>query len=180
MTEKKKSKKSTTGGKTMATKKVAKWQTKDWLVKNYPKKSAGAIAREQGTSRGAVLNQLRKYKIKITTRTSSKAGQRKSNVDRSYHKAAYLTKQLKAGLTVHGIAKQCGCGYMQVFHMVEKHGLVELAQEMKKKAAAKKPAAKKPEKKKTVAKKKTATKKATGKGEVKKASRPAAKKARKK
>jgi hypothetical protein len=54
---------------------------------------------------------------------------------------------VKEGLTIHGIAKQCGCGYMQVFHMVEKHGLVKLAQEMKIKKAEKKTPKKKTQKK---------------------------------
>lgn len=107
------------------------YQIESELRKMYPKMSAGAIARKYGVSRGAILNQLKKFNIKITTRTSPKSGQRRTDVNRSFHKKAYLTKQLKEGLTIHAIAKECGCGYMQVFHMVEKHDLVKLAQEMK-------------------------------------------------
>lgn len=133
-------------------KELKPYQKKEWLQQNYPKKSAGQIAREQGVSRGAVLAQLRNHEIKITTRTSSKAGKRRDDVDRSYHKKQYLEKQLKSGKTIHKIATECNCSFMQVKHMVEKHGLTQLAKSMKqakavavpkkKPAAVKKPAVK--------------------------------------
>jgi len=145
MTQKKKT---TKVAKKKLEKQLKPYQKKEWLVKNYPKKSAGQIAREHGVSRAAVLNQLKKHAIKITTRTSPKAGQRRSDVDRSFHKKEYLEKQLKEGLTIHAIAKECGCGYTQVFHMIEKHGLVKLAQEMKIKRAEKKKTPKKKTQKK--------------------------------
>ena len=124
------------------------YQKKEWLQKNYPAKSAGQLAREQGVSRAAVLHQLRKHEIKITTRTSPKAGKRRDDVDRSYHKKQFLEKKLKEGLSIYKIATKCNCSFLQVKNFVEKHGLTKLAQEMKiKKAEKKKPAKKKTEKK---------------------------------
>ena len=145
MTKKKKTEKKAAPKK----KELKPYQKKEWLLINYPAKSAGQIAREQGVSRAAVLHQLRKHEIKITTRTSPKAGQRRDDVDRSYHKKSFLEKKLKAGLSIHKIATECNCSFMQVKHMVEKHGLTQLAKSMKQaKAVAvpkKKPAVKKAE-----------------------------------
>lgn len=132
MTEKKKTKKKPTKAtKKKPEKEIKSYQIESELKKMYPKMSAGEIARKYGVSRGVILNQLKKFNIKIVTRTSPKAGQRRSDIDRSFHKKEYLEKQLKEGLTIHAIAKECGCGYMQVFYMIEKHGLTKLAQEMK-------------------------------------------------
>ncbi len=126
-------------------KEVKEYQKKEWLQKNYPAKSAGQLAREQGVSRAAILHQLRKHEIKISTRTSPKAGKRRTDVDRSYHEKQYLEKQLKDGLTIHKIATICNCSFMQVKHFVIKHGLTEMAEKnrkLKKKAAKKSPAKK--------------------------------------
>ena len=130
-------------------KEVKEYQKKEWLQKEYPKKSAGQIAREQGVSRAAVLHQLRKHEIKISTRTSPKAGKRRDDVDRSFHKKPFLEKKLKEGLSIYKIATECNCSFMQVKHMVEKHGLIQLAKSIKKAktvaAPKKKPAAVKKE-----------------------------------
>lgn len=113
-------------------KEVKEYQKKEWLQQNYPKKSAGAIARKHGVTRGSVLSQLRKHGIKITTRTSPKAGQRRTDVNRSYHEKEYLEKQLKSGKTIHRIATICNTSFMQVKHFVDKHGLTEMADKNRK------------------------------------------------
>lgn len=121
-------------------------QLREMYLKN--KQSAGQIARANGVSRSSVLHHLRKFKIPLWSRTSPKAGKRRTDVDRSFHKKPFLEKKLKEGLSIYKIATECNCSFMQVKNMVEKHGLTKLAQEMKiKKAEKKKPAKKKTEKK---------------------------------
>ena len=127
MTKKKKTEKKAAPKK----KEVKEYQKKEVLMKLYPKESAGAIARKYGVSRASILHQLRKHEIKITTRTSPKAGKRRDDVDRSYHKKPFLEKKLKAGLRIYKIATECNCSFMQVRHFVEKHGLTQLAKSMK-------------------------------------------------
>lgn len=114
-------------------KKVEKKQLKDYqnetkLKEMYPKMSAGAIARKYGISRGSVLAQLRKFKIKITTRISPKTGPKffKVDVDRSFHKKEFLKKCLGEGLSIYKIALMCKTNYMQVHHFVLKHSLMPL------------------------------------------------------
>ncbi|GAH51335.1 unnamed protein product [marine sediment metagenome] len=112
-------------------KEVKEYQKKEVLTKLYPKMSAGAISRKYGVTRGSILSQLRKHEIKITTKTSPKVGQHRDDINRSYHKKEYLEKQLKSGKTIHGIAMACNTSFGQVKHMVEKHGLVEVAEKQK-------------------------------------------------
>lgn len=72
-------------------------------------KSAGAIARQYGVSRGVVLHHMRKAGITITTRKTAKAGA-KSN----YKNATWLRKALEAGKSVYQIAKDQGVSYTSV------------------------------------------------------------------
>lgn len=116
-------------------------QLREMYLKN--KQTAGQIARANGVSRSSVLHHLRKFKIPLWSRTSPKAGKRRDDVDRSFHKKQFLEKKLKEGLSIYRIATECNCSFMQVRHMVEKHGLLELAQQMKAKKEVKKPAVKK-------------------------------------
>jgi DNA-binding CsgD family transcriptional regulator len=73
------------------------------------KKSAGEISRIFKVSRGAVLAQLRKHGIKITTRKTRKPGSKDD-----YKKKAWLTSQLKKGISIFQIAKQQGVSYASV------------------------------------------------------------------
>lgn len=124
---------------TKSKKAIPAYKDEKKLREMYPKMSAGAIAKRFDVSRGVILYFLRKHDIKITTRTSPKSGQRRDDIDRSYHKKEYLEKQLRAGKTIYKIATECNCAFGQVKHMVEKYGLIELAKEVKtKKNPAKK------------------------------------------
>lgn len=131
------------------------YQKKEWLVKNYPSKSAGAIAREQGVSRASILNQLRKHGIKIVTRTSPKTGPAhlKKSVDRSFHDKKFLIEKMNKGLGVSKIASLCGTSFGQVKHFILKHDLMAAVEGLREKQAieAKANLVKKPksEKKKT-------------------------------
>lgn len=128
------------------------YQTKAWLEKNYPKKSAGAIAKEQNVSRGVILRYLRKFDIPVTTRVSPKTGPAhfKEDANRSYRNKEWLKKQLDKGLTVNKIATDCKVGYMQVKHYCEKFGLLELVQQQRAKAKTEKKPAKKKEQPDTI------------------------------
>lgn len=141
----KKLKKAAKTAKAKSTKKVKPeglkpYQDEKQLRKMYPKMTAGEISRKFNVSRSVILYYIKKFGIKITTRTSPKSGQRRSYVDRSFHKKGYLEKQLRAGKTIYKIATECNCAFGQVKHMVEKHSLIELAKEVK---AKKKPTKKK-------------------------------------
>lgn len=127
------------------------YQQKAFLEKNYPAKSAGQIAREQNVSRAAVLAQLRKHRIKISTRTSNKTGLAnfKKDVDRSFHKKEFLEAKLKNGLNVYQIAILCGTTHGQVTYFIKKHDLMATVEGMRtKKAVIAKPVKKAKAKKK--------------------------------
>ncbi len=126
------------------------YQVEKELRKMYPAKSAGAIAREFGVSRGSVLHQLKKFGIKITTRTGP--AHLRKDTDRSFHEKAFLEKNLKEGLSIYKISLICNTTHAQISHFVKKHDLMAMVEANRaKKAAAPKP----------VAKKKVAKKKAT-------------------
>jgi len=107
------------------------YQIESELKKMYPKMSAGEISRKFNVSRSIILHYLRKFEIAIVTRTSPRSGQRRDDIDRSYHKKQFLKKCFEKGLSIYAISNMCGCAYGQVKHMVEKHGLTELAKKAK-------------------------------------------------
>jgi len=118
---------------------IKEYQRKEVLMKLYPSESAGSIARKFDVSRAAVLNQLRKHEIKITTRTSPKTGPGhfKKDVDRSFHDKKFLIEKMKNGLGVSKIAALCGTTHGQVLHFIKKHDLMPMVEEMRAKAKAK-------------------------------------------
>jgi len=112
-------------------KQLKPYQIESELKRMYPKMSAGEISRKFDVSRGVVLYYLRKFEIPISTRTSPRSGQRRDDIDRSYHKKQFLKKCFEKGLSIYAISEMCSCTYGQVRHMVEKHGLIELAKKAK-------------------------------------------------
>lgn len=73
------------------------------------KMSAGQIAKMFKVSRSAVLFQMRKHDIPITTRKTKSA-----EAKEEYKKKAWLTAQLKKGVSIFQIAKQQGVSYTSV------------------------------------------------------------------
>lgn len=73
------------------------------------KMSAGQIARMFNVSRAAVLFQMKKHGIQITTRKTKSA-----DAKEDYKKKAWLTSQLKKGISIFQIAKQQGVSYTSV------------------------------------------------------------------
>ena len=82
------------------------------------KMSAGQIAKMFNVSRAAVLFQMRKHDIPITTRkTASK------DADKRYRDKTWLAKQLKSGKSIFQIAKDCKVSYSSVRLPAIKFGL---------------------------------------------------------
>lgn len=106
------------------------------------KKSAGEISRIFKVSRGAVLAQLRKHGIKITTRKT-----RKPDAKSDYKKKGWLEAQLRKGISIFSIAKQQGVSYASVrnqalklcdVYIIEEGRKVHKQKKQKSKAKAKK------------------------------------------
>jgi len=109
------------------------YQIESELKKMYPKMSAGQIAKKYGVSRGVILNKLKKFKIKITTRTSPVTGPKhfKKEIDRSFHEKAFLKKKLESGLSVYKISVLTKATYGQVMYFIKKYDLLSLVQEQR-------------------------------------------------
>ena len=106
------------------------YQNKTWLQKNYPKRSAGQLAREQNVSRSVILYYLRKNGIKITTRVNPKTGPAHlvKDANRSYRKKKWLEEQLKSGLSMYKISIICKVGFGNIKHYCEKFKLMALVE----------------------------------------------------
>jgi len=91
------------------------------------KMSAGQIAKMFNVSRAAVLFQMRKHNIPITTRkTASK------DADKRYRDKEWLAKQLKSGKSIFQIAKDCKVSYSSVRLPAIKFGLASEIEEGRK------------------------------------------------
>jgi len=118
------------------------------LIDLYQKQkmSAGQIAKMFKVSRAAVLFQMRKYNIPITTRKT-----KSPDAKEDYKNKTWLTNQLKKGISIFAIAKDQKVTYATVMSqtrkLVDAH-VVEAGRELRKKQKAE-------------AKKKTTTKKST-------------------
>lgn len=104
--------------------------------------SAGQIAKMFNVSRAAVLFQMRKHNIPITTRKTKSA-----DAKEDYKNKTWLTAQLKKGISTFQIAKQQGVTYSSVHrqamrlvpaHIIEEGKKVRKAKKQKPKATAKK------------------------------------------
>ena len=73
------------------------------------KMSAGQIAKMFNVSRAAVLFQMRKYNIPITTRKTKSADAKENYKDKKW-----LTAMLKKGTSIFAIAKEQGVSYASV------------------------------------------------------------------
>ncbi len=101
-------------------KEVKPYHDKETLVRMYEKegKSAGEIARMFNVSRAAVLFQMRKHNIPITTRKTAA-----KDADKRYRDKNWLSKHLKSGKSIFQIAKDCKVSYSSVRLPAIKFGL---------------------------------------------------------
>ena len=101
------------------------------------KMSAGQIAKMFNVSRAAVLFQMRKHNIPITTR-KTKSADAKSD----YLNKTWLTAQLKKGVSIFRISKDQGVSYASVHRQAMKLAPAHIIEEGKKARKAKKEKAK--------------------------------------
>jgi hypothetical protein len=101
------------------------------------KMSAGQIAKMFNVSRAAVLFQIRKHDIPITTRKT-----KSPDAKEDYKNKTWLKKQISAGKSVFAISKQQGVSYASVHRQAMKLVPAHIIEEGKKVRKAKKEKAK--------------------------------------
>ena len=91
------------------------------------KMSAGQIAKMFNVSRAAVLFQMRKHDIPITTRKIAS-----KDADKRYREKTWLAKQLKSGKSIFQIEQDCKVSYSSVRLPAIKFGLASEIEEGRK------------------------------------------------
>ena len=113
------------------------YQQKDIIVPMYQKDgmSAGEIARKFDVSRGVILHFLKKYDVDVSKTRKTKSADAKED----YKNKTWLTNQLKKGISIFQIAKDCKVTYATVMNqtrkLVDAH-VVEAGRELRKKQKA--------------------------------------------